>query len=82
MSADMRHFLLLPTLLFPAAPVEVRYTVLGSPSRNRTYILLLSVETHAQSCLENGLNFRWQYSAFIISIFAFVKTQPKDTQTP
>ena len=37
--------------------VGVRYAVLGSPSRNQTYILLLSVETHAQSYIREWSKF-------------------------
>ena len=37
--------------------VGVRYAVLGSPSRNQTYILLLSVETHSQSYIREWSKF-------------------------
>ena len=46
--------------------VGVRYTVLGSPSKNLTYILLSYVRAHSESRITQitqifGLNYRWHF---------------------
>ena len=68
MSADMRHFLLLPTLLFPATQLG-EIGCLRFPSKNSLTFGSLLAETHSEIVLyhnlglEDGPNFRWQYNS-------------------